>query len=584
MERLIGDQSHNFKLALVIDEFDDLDSAFYTGERGKQFVKALRSLSEEGLTFFFVGSERMDAIYRRHSADLNKWANLSLDRIGSREDCKALITRPVAGAIEYQDAAVDFIVDYCSGNPFYMHLFCFEIFKRCSQERRTFVSENDVHLVKSSLVTALGQTNFAHFWEDNPELEDAEKTRQTAENCLMLTCIGALGGRYEEVSELLEAQERLRLPTSEQLTATEFREVHQRLRNRRVLASQAEGGAVIVALPVFREWLVEHAELRLLPIWREYRERALAEEEAGYTSVVKVGDNALFPVNEDELLAVSQRLVYCGKQKDVAEVRRWLRQFDDDNRIEVAFQLLRRLAERGYVSDGAKGVALHKVQEMILAKRRECGHGVWRIIKGKSDNLCVTYVDSDVKSGATTAREIAKSLRPGKCAAVGDIGNWMRSHIDEDPILILVDDFAGTGDTVVSGLRSMRKQVETSVLDRYLAEKRVAFYLLFAFPEALAAIRQQNPGLEVIAANVFGDDLRSCERDSGIFSDDGEMMFAKDVLLQIGRELTPQTPLGYGDMGTLVAFHNTVPNNTLPIFWSNGSVNDRPWHPLFPRA
>ena len=54
----------------------DLNPAFYLGERGKQFVKALRSLSEVGLTFMFVGSERMDSIYRTHSADLNKWVKL----------------------------------------------------------------------------------------------------------------------------------------------------------------------------------------------------------------------------------------------------------------------------------------------------------------------------------------------------------------------------------------------------------------------------------------------------------------------------------------------------------------------------
>ena len=40
------------QFVVIIDEFDDLDPAFYTGERGKQFFKALRSLSEIGLTFF----------------------------------------------------------------------------------------------------------------------------------------------------------------------------------------------------------------------------------------------------------------------------------------------------------------------------------------------------------------------------------------------------------------------------------------------------------------------------------------------------------------------------------------------------
>src|SRR5262249_21392565 len=69
------------KLIVVIDEFDDIDPAFYTGQRGKLFVKALRSLSEIGMTFFFVGSERMNTIYQAHQVDLNKWVNVSLDCI-----------------------------------------------------------------------------------------------------------------------------------------------------------------------------------------------------------------------------------------------------------------------------------------------------------------------------------------------------------------------------------------------------------------------------------------------------------------------------------------------------------------------
>jgi hypothetical protein len=72
-----------WRYIVIIDEFDDLDPAFYTGERGRLFVKALRSLSEIGLTFLFAGSERMNVIYARHSLELNKWSNLFVDTIES---------------------------------------------------------------------------------------------------------------------------------------------------------------------------------------------------------------------------------------------------------------------------------------------------------------------------------------------------------------------------------------------------------------------------------------------------------------------------------------------------------------------
>ena len=169
------------KFLVIIDEFDDLDPAFYTGERGKQFVKALRSVSEAGLTFFFVGSERMDAIYSRHQSDLNKWTNIRLDRIDSRADCRALIAEPVAGVIEFASEAIDFITDYTAGNPFYIHNFCYQVFERCLQEHRTFVDDNDTHAVRAQLLRALGPTNFSHLWEDNPVLDALEKRRERRE-------------------------------------------------------------------------------------------------------------------------------------------------------------------------------------------------------------------------------------------------------------------------------------------------------------------------------------------------------------------------------------------------------------------
>lgn len=106
---------------------------------------------------------------------------------------------------------------------------------------------------------------------------------------------------------------------------------------------------------------------------------------------------------------------------------------------------------------------------------------------------------------------------------------------------------------------------------------------MFAFPEAIECVRKKSSGIHVVAATVLGEELRACGEEAGIFESGAELRFAKDVLLQIGRELYRDAPLGFGDLGALVAFHNTVPNNTLPIFWSNGRVGDKEWKPIFPR-
>lgn len=583
VERLVA-QKPSHKYLIVIDEFDDLDPAFYTGERGRQFIKALRSLSEIGLTFFFVGSERMDTIYRRHQADLNKWRNLALDRIDSRHDCSALIGNPVLGAIEYAPQAVDFIIDYCGRNPFYIHNFCYQTFERCIQEHRTYVSESDLQVVRQKVLQSLGPTNFAHFWEDNPELDPAEKLRQTAENCLALTCIAVLGGRFELPGELFSVQESLGISNADRAPEHVLRSTCERLKARKILVSLPAEEGTVIALPILREWLAENADSWLIPIWTAYCTHIRTVAAPAVGAPPPILELSTFPISEDDLIAVSQRLVYCGHQKDAAELRQWLRQFDDESRIEVAFLLLKRLAERGFINEGSRSRALHKLTEMIHSRRLEIGSKVWRAVRARLDNLCIAYVDSELKSGAATARELQKIMRPGRCGAAADIATWMRSHMDDDPLVIVVDDFSGTGKTMGDGLKALRKEVDPAIWKRYVNDGRVSSYIMFAFPEALQRIRRDCGGVETIAANTLGDDLRALDADSEIFSDDGERRFATEILTQIGRELIPQTPLGFGDMGALVVFHNAAPNNTLPIFWSNGRVNERAWKPLFPRA
>lgn len=575
------------KYLVIIDEFDDLDAAFYTGERGKQFVKALRSISEAGLTFFFVGSERMEAIYGRHQADLNKWRNIMLDRIDSRSDCRSLIAEPVAGVIEFAPEAIDFIIDFTAGNPFYINNFCYQVFERCLQEHRTFVDDNDTHAVREQLLRALGPTNFSHLWDDNPVLDAREKRRESAENCVALTCVATLGGRFDAIEDLVELQETLPLPADDRATTTDLRRACDRLTRRGVLKSQASGTGIVIALPIFREWMGPNAVTRLLPQWSEYkealrRERQLASE--GSESPPEPTEPATFPIAEDAILAVAQHLMYCGKQKDVAEIRSWLRQFDDDGRIEMAFHLLQRVTDKGFFNEGAKVLGLQRLKQMVQAKRLSVGAGSWTVVRERLDNLALGYLDSEHKSGATTTRELQKILRPGKIGPAVSLDPWMRAHVDADAMVVIADDFAGTGQTLVEGLKKFRAKVDSALWARFIEENRLAVYVMFAFPEALESAHQEFPGLDIVAATVLGDELRACDEMAGIFSNDDERRFAEQVLLQIGRELSPSAPLGHGGMGALVVFHNTTPNNTLPIFWCSGTVGERPWKALFQRA
>jgi len=575
-----------WRFVITIDEFDDLDPAFYTGERGRLFVKALRSLSEIGMTFLFAGSERMNVIYAKHSLELNKWVSTFVDSIKSRQDCRDLIVTPLENMIDYEPACVDQITAYCKGNPFYMHLVCQALFKHCLGESRTYISVADFSGQRDSLTESLGQTNFAHLWEDNQILEKDENVRQTAENCLVLCCISSCGGAFLSPEENWQQQESLSLSSVERLSLREISMVIDRLRARKVITDPQNDRRLRLTLPIFSDWLQKNAVLRLLPIWRKFASEKAAQSLSaapdGARIPVILADR--FPISEDDLLPISQRLVYCGRQKDVAEIRQWLRQFDDDTRIELAFLLLRRLSEKGYVSDGTREYSIGKMTDAINAHRLEIGSRKWTVARGRKDDLCISYVDSDLKSGASLARELAKRMSPGKAGDAADVSYWLKSRVDADPILVIADDFAGTGSTLEKGIKKWMAEIkESRAVEKLLKEGRLIIATLFAFGDALDVLRNTDVRLKHFTSAVFGSDVKAFDDEASIFDSPAELDFAREVMIQIGRELTPQMPLGFDDQGALVAFHNSVPNNTLPIFWSNGRVNERNWIPLFSR-
>jgi hypothetical protein len=331
-----------------------------------------------------------------------------------------------------------------------------------------------------------------------------------------------------------------------------------------VIRYDQEKRKYVLVLPLLREWLAENAIADVLPYWRIYKERtrAVKSTEGTPQQNLIIQDAIGFVIPEDDIISVSQKLIYCGKQKDVAEIRSWLRQFDDEPRIEVAFQLLKRLAEKGFVNEGSRSLGLTKLEEMVRARRLEIGEKAWKIEGGRIDNLCLAYFDSPLKSGATATRELSNMMRPGKKGAANEIGVWMERHVNDDPIVVIIDDFAGSGESLAKGMGQFRKNVEASIWKRFTDEGRISVFIMFTFPEALQNIRERYPGVNVVAANIFGDELRACAEEAEIFENESERRFARDVALQLGRELYPDNPPGYGDLGALVAFHNTIPNNT----------------------
>ena len=89
-------------------------------------------------------------------------------------------------------------------------------------------------------------------------------------------------------------------------------------------------------------------------------------------------------------------------------------------------------------------------------------------------------------------------------------------------------------------------------------------------------------GPELQIMEPLGDQYHAFANEPGIWPSQESFQKAKALCRDLGTRVYKKNPLGFGNMGLLVVFPATCPNNTLPII--HGSSKDpNPWVPLFPR-
>ena len=291
----------------------------------------------------------------------------------------------------------------------------------------------------------------------------------------------------------------------------------------------------------------------------------------------RLQDEEQIRVKDEEIFGLCNDLMHFHYRSQGIEpmaISNWLNQFNGPTDQRLMFRLL-------------SGIQVYD-ENIVRAKMREAfgivARNMHTVIEAsarvRSDILVSSLDDSAAKAGLTYCRLFASENRISARSVqpLRSLDRRLGGHQNVQR-LVLIDDFSGTGRTLVGALKR-----ELEFLQRVNSQGiQIMLLTVAGFAEARSRIERFVDQRDLDAHVYFCDELglehKAFSEDSRVFPDPGERDRARQIAEAKGVMLEKKQPLGYGDMQASVVFYQSCPNNTLPIFWSRNNN----WRPLFPR-
>jgi hypothetical protein len=178
---------------------------------------------------------------------------------------------------------------------------------------------------------------------------------------------------------------------------------------------------------------------------------------------------------------------------------------------------------------------------------------------GKSGSAMIYYL----KKTPSFAKKRIKIIEKEEFNTLNDKSN-----------IILVDDFSGSGNTIIEFLQIIKPKLPKN-------------YNISAL--TVAYMQKAKLTLEKINCPIYGNLRTSAFMKRGsVFGYYPRMRAIREFCFKYGNLIYPLDnysnnktklhPLGYANSQVLIGFEHSIPNNSLPIIWA-----DKNWTPIFPR-
>lgn len=545
-------------IIIALDEFDRLPVPLLSRTpEGDAFFTALRSISSiEGVGMVLIGGERMKIINSGIGVELNKFETIQVDYLdGSTHwsEFVDLVRKPGEQYLEFTDEACAEIYGTTAGNPYYTKQLCAKVLDLAFERRDAFVDAREVVLAQKALLRSIGTTSFAHYWEDfllDQGTKRDEKTLNRRRCLLALGLTWAAGVPATLDNAVVEA-----LQTG--LDQGTLREELREFATREILIENDSVWSARVAL--FRQWLSEYGQQQIVVTASELESaRSLVDERKSL---------AISIVEADEL--AEQYKAYSTSTISGERIREYLQQFGGVKEQRLMFQFLDSLT---YFSP-ADEIALLQEAFEIITQRVRTRDGEWN-----KNRMAVFALGVRGKSASIKARSFAKANQfvPIDVKDVNDFDDLVARGVTD---IIATDDFIGTGETLIRDI--------TTVLDKIPSSISLHVVTLAGMGEGYDAVSRylSDCALERVSIDCMREIPNSpgpFDVEGGIYDTPDDAREAFKIVENVGREIEPRAPLGYGGCCAPVVFSDGIPNNAPAILWKQ-SKGARAFSPLFRR-
>lgn len=282
----------------------------------------------------------------------------------------------------------------------------------------------------------------------------------------------------------------------------------------------------------------------------------------------------------DDILAKCDHLVRTGLWPREQELpyRRWIKNFPKDHQLAAA-QLLGQLI---YVSsETTRGAIICAYQRLIRnlssAAMNAPAVSMERILASHT-SIVVAPIRGERPNIADSAFAYMRTARDelglSESQLVGDLTTAVNHAASGNKVLVLIDDIIGSGNQLISTIESGDGISPRTMM----AEGCTVVCLVAAITShAYARIKKKYPKLLVFAGHIL--DVKNYSIQSRLPAKEHEEIH--DLLRSVASRLQVANYIdpiyGFKGFGFTIAFHNSIPDFTLPVFWAK---DGKGWVPL----